>query len=107
VIAAAHLACASVSSLTVLADLSAQGADARRDNRVAMSTASIPSIRPRTSPFGRFGPPEHICDTRSGIGTLISVMLPYAIVLTIAWALFFVAWYLIGIPLGPGWPIHL
>jgi aminobenzoyl-glutamate transport protein len=46
-------------------------------------------------------------DRHSGIGTLISVMLPYAIVLTIAWALFFVAWYLIGIPLGPGWPIHL
>ncbi len=21
--------------------------------------------------------------------------------------IFFVAWYLIGIPLGPGWPIHL
>jgi aminobenzoyl-glutamate transport protein len=46
-------------------------------------------------------------DKDSGIGTLISVMLPYAIVLTVAWALFFVAWYLIGIPLGPGWPIHL
>ena len=46
-------------------------------------------------------------DKHSGIGTVISLMLPYAIVLTIAWTLFFVAWYLIGIPLGPGWPIHL
>ena len=46
-------------------------------------------------------------DKRSGIGTLISMMLPYAIVLTVGWTLFFVAWYLIGIPLGPGWPIHL
>ena len=46
-------------------------------------------------------------DKHSGIGTVISLMLPYAIVVTIAWALFFVAWYLIGIPLGPGWPIHL
>ena len=46
-------------------------------------------------------------DKNAGIGTLISVMLPYAIVLTIAWTLFFVAWYLIGIPLGPGWPAHL
>jgi aminobenzoyl-glutamate transport protein len=46
-------------------------------------------------------------DKHSGIGTVISLMLPYAIVLTIAWTLFFVAWYLIGIPLGPGWAIHL
>jgi aminobenzoyl-glutamate transport protein len=46
-------------------------------------------------------------DKRSGIGTLISLMLPYAVVLTIAWTVFFVAWYLIGIPLGPGWPVHL
>ncbi|MBV9337018.1 MAG: AbgT family transporter [Solirubrobacterales bacterium] len=46
-------------------------------------------------------------DKHSGLGTLISMMLPYAIVLTIAWTLFFVAWYLIGIPLGPGWPLHL
>jgi aminobenzoyl-glutamate transport protein len=46
-------------------------------------------------------------DKHSGIGTVISMMLPYAIVLTIGWTLFFVAWYLIGIPLGPGWPIHL
>jgi len=42
----------------------------------------------------------------AGIGTVISLMLPYAVVLTIAWTLFFVAWYLIGIPLGPGAPIH-
>lgn len=46
-------------------------------------------------------------DKHSGLGTLISMMLPYAIVLTIAWTLFFVAWYVIGIPLGPGWPLHL
>jgi aminobenzoyl-glutamate transport protein len=46
-------------------------------------------------------------DKRSGLGTLIAMMLPYAIVLTVTWTLFFVAWYLIGIPLGPGWPVHL
>jgi aminobenzoyl-glutamate transport protein len=49
----------------------------------------------------------HRYDKHSGLGTLVSLMLPYAIVLMIAWALFFVAWYLIGIPFGPGWPIHL
>ena len=25
----------------------------------------------------------------------------------VAWTLFFVAWYLIGIPLGPGWPVRV
>ena len=38
----------------------------------------------------------------AGIGTVVSLMLPYVVVLSIAWTLFFVAWYLIGIPLGPG-----
>ena len=38
----------------------------------------------------------------AGIGTVVSMMLPYAVILTVAWTLFFVAWYLLGIPLGPG-----
>jgi aminobenzoyl-glutamate transport protein len=42
----------------------------------------------------------------SGIGTVVSLMLPYVVFLSIAWILFFVAWYLIGIPLGPGSPVH-
>jgi aminobenzoyl-glutamate transport protein len=28
-------------------------------------------------------------------------------VVAAAWLVFFVAWYLIGIPLGPGAPVHL
>jgi aminobenzoyl-glutamate transport protein len=46
-------------------------------------------------------------DRHAGIGTLISLMLPYAIALTIFWTAFFIVWYLIGIPLGPGWPVHI
>jgi aminobenzoyl-glutamate transport protein len=42
----------------------------------------------------------------AGIGTVVSLMLPYVVILTIAWILFFVVWYLIGIPLGPGSPVH-
>jgi len=42
----------------------------------------------------------------AGIGTVVSLMLPYVVVLSIAWILFFVAWYLTGIPLGPGSPVH-
>ena len=43
----------------------------------------------------------------AGIGTVVSMMLPYVVVLTVVWTLFFVAWYLLGIPLGPGSPVHL
>jgi aminobenzoyl-glutamate transport protein len=42
----------------------------------------------------------------AGIGTVVSLMLPFVVVLSIAWTAFFVAWYLLGIPLGPGAPIH-
>ena len=41
----------------------------------------------------------------AGIGTVVSMMLPYVLYLTVAWTLFFVAWYLLGIPLGPGSPV--
>ncbi len=38
----------------------------------------------------------------AGIGTVVAMMLPYVVVLSVLWTLFFVAWYLVGIPLGPG-----
>jgi aminobenzoyl-glutamate transport protein len=41
-------------------------------------------------------------DKRSGIGTVIALMLPFFIGLTIVWTLFFVVWYLLGIPWGIG-----
>ena len=42
----------------------------------------------------------------AGIGTIVSLMLPYVVILTVAWVALFLAWYLIGIPLGPGSPVH-
>ena len=42
----------------------------------------------------------------AGIGTVVSLMLPYVVILSVAWLLFFVAWYLLHIPLGPGSPVH-
>lgn len=41
----------------------------------------------------------------AGIGTIIALMLPYVAAIAIAWVLLFMAWYLLGIPLGPGSPI--
>src|SRR5699024_3742120 len=45
-------------------------------------------------------------DKRMGIGTMISVMLPYSIFFLVGWTLMFVVWMLLGIPLGPGSPIE-
>jgi aminobenzoyl-glutamate transport protein len=41
-------------------------------------------------------------DRRSGIGTVIALMLPYFLALAVVWTLFFMAWYLLGIPWGLG-----
>ena len=43
----------------------------------------------------------------AGIGTIISLMIPYTVIVLVAWMAFFVVWYLIGIPMGPGYPAHL
>jgi aminobenzoyl-glutamate transport protein len=43
----------------------------------------------------------------AGIGTVVSLMIPYVVILSVAWVLFFIAWYLLDIPLGPGSPVHL
>jgi aminobenzoyl-glutamate transport protein len=39
-------------------------------------------------------------DRRSGIGTVIALMLPYFLALTVVWTAFFLVWYLLGIPWG-------
>jgi aminobenzoyl-glutamate transport protein len=39
-----------------------------------------------------------------GVGTLISLMLPYSLAFLISWSLIFVAWFLLKLPLGPGAP---
>ena len=38
----------------------------------------------------------------NGIGTVVSLMLPYSIIFLITWIILFVVWYLFGIPFGPG-----
>lgn len=40
-------------------------------------------------------------DEKYGIGTIISTMLPYTLILTVLWSLLLVAWMLLGLPLGP------
>lgn len=46
-------------------------------------------------------------DEKYGIGTIISTMLPYTILLTVFWTLLLIAWMLLGLPLGPDGPLYL
>ena len=41
----------------------------------------------------------------SGIGTIISLMIPYTFIVLGIWLVLFVLWSLLGIPLGPGYPV--
>jgi aminobenzoyl-glutamate transport protein len=43
----------------------------------------------------------------AGVGTVVSLMLPYTLIVAVAWTVFFVVWYAIGIPLGPAAPVHI
>ena len=42
---------------------------------------------------------------KAGVGTLMSLALPYAVSMLVGWFIFFMIWYALGIPLGPGSPI--
>ena len=44
---------------------------------------------------------------KSGIGTVVALMLPYSGVILVVWTVLFVLWFLLGIPLGPGYPPNI
>ncbi|MED5374229.1 MAG: AbgT family transporter [Myxococcota bacterium] len=43
---------------------------------------------------------------KAGIGTLVSMMMPYTVVFWLVWTVVLLAWMTLGFPLGPGGPIH-
>jgi aminobenzoyl-glutamate transport protein len=43
----------------------------------------------------------------AGIGSVIALMLPYTIIMQVVWILLFILWFLLGIPLGPGYPVAM
>ncbi len=45
-------------------------------------------------------------DPKMKLGSLIASLMPYTLFLAIFWPLFMIVWYLLGIPMGPGGPIH-
>ncbi|MCU5745318.1 AbgT family transporter [Staphylococcus sp. SQ8-PEA] len=46
-------------------------------------------------------------DENMKLGSLLSSLMPYTIILSIVWPIFIIIWYLLGIPLGPGGPLHM
>jgi len=41
-------------------------------------------------------------DKEAGVGTVVAMMLPYAVAVSIVWILLFLAWELLALPFGPG-----
>ena len=68
--------------------------------RIGDSTTNI--ISPLMSYFAVIVAFAEKYDEDTGIGTLISTMVPYSIIFMFGWSLLLVAWYFLGWPLGPG-----
>ena len=43
----------------------------------------------------------------AGIGTIIALMIPYALWMLVSWAALYIVWFLLGIPWGPGSPVQM
>jgi aminobenzoyl-glutamate transport protein len=43
----------------------------------------------------------------AGVGTIVSLMLPYTVIVLVAWTLFFALWFVLGSPLGPGFGVGI
>lgn len=41
----------------------------------------------------------------AGLGTIMSLMIPYTAVVAVSWVVLFAIWFALGIPLGPGYPV--
>ena len=41
-------------------------------------------------------------DKKAGMGTIISMMLPYSLAFLVAWIVMLIAWMFLNLPLGPG-----
>jgi aminobenzoyl-glutamate transport protein len=44
---------------------------------------------------------------KAGMGTVVSMMIPYTGIVLVTWLIFYVVWYVLGIPWGPDAPVHI
>ncbi len=58
------------------------------------------SITPLNAYFAMVVGFAQIYDKSAGVGTVVALMLPYALCMAIIWTLLFVVWYLLGLPWG-------
>jgi aminobenzoyl-glutamate transport protein len=73
--------------------------------RIGDSTTNI--ITPMMSYFGLIMAFAARYQPKAGIGTLISMMLPYSVALLCAWTAFYFIWvFLLGLPVGPASPTY-
>lgn len=73
--------------------------------RIGDSTTNI--ISPLMSYFAMIIVFAQQYDEDSGMGTIISTMLPYTICFMTAWSIMLIIWMSLGIPVGPGAPLYL
>lgn len=72
--------------------------------RVADSVVNI--ISPLMSYFPMILAFANKYDPKAKVGTIIAMMLPYSIGFLIFWSLMLFIWITLGLPLGPGSPLH-
>lgn len=68
--------------------------------RIGDSTTNI--ISPLMSYFAVIVAFAEKYDKKTGIGTIISTMIPYSLIFLLGWTIMLVIWYFAGLPLGPG-----
>ena len=68
--------------------------------RIGDSTTNI--ISPLMSYFALIVAFAEKYDKKSGVGTLITTMVPYSIAFLIGWTILLIIWLMFNIPLGPG-----
>jgi aminobenzoyl-glutamate transport protein len=44
--------------------------------------------------------------TKAGVGTIVALMIPYVAVILVGWLILLLLWFVLGIPLGPGYPVR-
>ena len=68
--------------------------------RIGDSSTNI--ISPLMTYFALIVAFAEVYDEDSGIGTLISTMVPYSIAFLVCWTVLLIIWFVLGLPLGPG-----
>ncbi len=71
--------------------------------RIGDSTTNI--ISPLMSYFAIIIAFAYKYDKKAGMGTIISMMMPYSMLFLLGWTILLVIWTTLGLPIGPGIPI--